>query len=447
MKVLSVTSECAPLVKTGGLADVAGALPAALSEHGVEMRTLLPGYPAVMDALEGAEAHFEVEGIGQVLGGRAAGLDLYVLDAPRFFSRPSLYVEADGEGYWDNPQRFASLCRAAAGICSGAAGWTPEVAHCHDWQAGLLPVMTDTPCVLTIHNVAFQGNAPAERRYEMGVPDWAWHPGGAEFWGGVSTLKAGIVYAKAVTTVSPTYARELESPEFGLGLEGVLADKGVIGILNGIDEAEWAPPFGRPEDKAPHRAKLLEELRIEAPGPLACVVSRLTYQKGLDVLLSQLGDFVEMGGSLALLGSGEHGLEQGFAAARGPRVFAKLGYDEGLARRLIAGSDAILVPSRFEPCGLTQLYGLHHGTVPVVARTGGLADTVIDANEAGLRAGAATGIMVTPGRGDALGRGLRLLCELFGGPRWLPMMEAGMRHPVGWGPSARRYADLYEEIS
>ena len=446
MRVLSVTAECVPLVKTGGLADVAGALPGALAPEGIEMRTMLPGYRPVMEALEGGREVFATAE-GRVLEGRAAGLDLFVLDAPALFDRPGLYVGEDGEGYGDNPQRFAAFCRAAAGICAGSAGWVPELAHCHDWHAGLVPLMTPLPSVMTIHNIAFQGWADASLRGELGIPDHAWHPGGAEYYGGVSTLKAGIVYADAVTTVSPTYAREVTTPEFGLGLEGVLAETGVVGILNGIDEDDWAPPYRDLSGKERARAALLKELGIEAPGPLACVVSRLSAQKGLDVLLSVLPGFLEAGGAFALLGSGDKGLEAGFMAMRGARCSVTIGYDEALSHRLVAGSDAILVPSRFEPCGLTQLYGLHHGTVPVVARTGGLADTVIDANDAALKANAATGIVVEPGRGDALATGLAKLMALHGTPAYTAMQEAGMRHPVGWGPSAARYAELYRGLT
>ncbi len=467
IRVLSVASECAPLVKTGGLADVAGALPGALAGEGVEMRTLLPGYPAVMAAIEaGARTVWTAPrlfgGPARLLLARAAGLKLYALDAPHLFAREGrLYLGPDGADWPDNPERFAALSQVAAEIAESApAGWAPEVLHLHDWQAGLAaPYLHDrrlagrVGSLFTVHNIAFQGLAPAGRLSALELRNEGFAAEGFEYWGQISALKAGLVYADRVSTVSPTYAAELTRPEFGMGLDGVLRARGTdfSGILNGIDLAAWTPPYKTPRGKARHTRALRAELGLpDAPGPLCVVISRLTSQKGLDMLLAALPRLLDEGGQLALLGTGEPALERAFrsAAAADPRVSATIGYDEAFARRLIAGGEAILVPSRFEPCGLTQLYGLRYGTVPLVAYTGGLVDTVIPATAAGLAAGVATGLQVYPITPDGLSRGFTQLCALYRDrPTWERMMRNAMAHPVGWEASAPRYASLFAEIA
>ncbi|MBK1636768.1 glycogen synthase GlgA [Rhodovulum adriaticum] len=467
IRVLSVASECAPLVKTGGLADVVGALPAALTTQGVDMRVLLPGYPAVRAAAADFDCVFEMPdlfgGPARLLAGQAAGLQLFVLAAPHLYDRDGgPYLDANGQDWADNDARFAALSWMGAQIgAEGAGGWQPDVVHAHDWQAGLTPVYlkargVDLPTVMTVHNIAFHGVMPAERMADLALPDWAFHPDGMEYYGQASALKAGLMYAWKVTTVSPTYARELTTPEFGEGLDGVIRARGadVTGILNGIDEAAWNPAadpniaaFKVPRGKVKTRRALLDELGLpEGDGPLCVVVSRMTAQKGLDLLLEALPGLLARGGRLALLGSGEPALEEAWRAAdaRHEGVAVRIGYDEAMSHRLIAGGDAILVPSRFEPCGLTQLYGLRYGTVPVVARTGGLADTVIDANPAALAAGVATGIQFAPVTAGALAMALDRLCDLHAQPTLFARMQRnGMRAPVGWGDSAAVYAALY----
>ncbi|WGH78728.1 glycogen synthase GlgA [Jannaschia ovalis] len=464
-RVLSVASECAPLVKTGGLADVAGALPGALAPLGVHIRTLLPGYPAVMAKLDGAREVLRdgdlFGGPGRVLAASHAGLDLLVLDAPHLFDREgSIYLGPNGSDWPDNPARYAALCWVAARIAGeGLDGWHPEVLHCHDWQAGFAPVYlrdrwpdAEAGAVITIHNVAFQGLAAADRLSALRLPPSGMQPDGFEYWGRISALKAGLVWSDRITTVSPTYADELLTPEFGTGLDGVLrahAEK-LTGILNGVDLEEWTPPYRSLEGKAGPKAELQRELGLgRADGPLCVVVSRLTEQKGMDLLLEALPHLLAGGGQLALLGSGEPALEDGLRhAARDPNVAVRIGYDEGLARRLITGGDAILVPSRFEPCGLTQLYGLRFGTLPVVTLTGGLADTVIPATPAGLWAGVATGLQVHPIEPGALARAFDRLCALWREPEtWAQMARNAMRHPVGWDRSAAEYAALYREVA
>ncbi|TCP60380.1 starch synthase [Rhodovulum bhavnagarense] len=467
IRVLSVASECAPLIKTGGLADVVGALPAALAGEGVEMRVLLPGYPAVLAAARDFDRVLDVPdlfgGPARLLAGKAVGLSLFVLDAPHLYDREGgPYLDAAGRDWADNDMRFAALSWMGARIgAEGAEGWRPDVVQAHDWQAGLTPLYLkaggfELPTVMTVHNIAFHGLMPPERTERLGLPGWAFQPEGMEYYGQVSALKAGLVYAWKVTTVSPTYARELRTPEFGEGLDGVIRARGadVLGVLNGIDEGIWNPatdpdiaPYKQPRGKSAARRALIAETGLpEGDGPLCVVVSRMTGQKGLDLLLEALPGLLARGGRLALLGSGEPALEEAWRAAadRYAGVAVRIGYDEALAHRLIAGGDAILVPSRFEPCGLTQLYGLRYGTVPVVARTGGLADTVIDANPAALAAGVATGIQFTPVTAQALGTALDRLCDLYAQPKVLERIQRnGMRAPVGWGASAAAYAALY----
>ncbi len=464
-QVLSVTSECAPLVKTGGLADVAGALPKALEPHGVRMRTLLPGYPAVMDALGMGKTVLKqgdlFGGPAQVIAAEAAGLDLLVLDAPHLFDREGApYLGPNGQDWPDNPARFAALSWVAATIAGeGLKDWTPDMLHCHDWQAGFAPLYlkerfpkTAARSILTIHNVAFQGLAPAEELEALRLPESGLSQDGFEFWGQISALKAGLVTADRITTVSPTYAGELMTPEFGMGLDGVLRWRRDVlsGILNGVDTESWTPAYKSPAGKARFKKKLRKEMGLgEAQGPLAVVVSRITEQKGLDLLIDALPRLLDEGGQLALLGSGDKTLEHALktAAEKHPNVAIRIGYDEALARLLIEGGDAILVPSRFEPCGLTQLYGLRYGTIPVVAYTGGLADTVIPASPAGLRAGVATGIQFHPATADAMSRALDQLCRLYRQPDlWLKMQRNAMRHPVGWDQSAGEYASLYASL-
>lgn len=466
-QVLSVTSECAPLVKTGGLADVAGALPGALAAVGVTMRTLMPGYPAVLNALADAR---QVMDLGPMMGGdcaivagQAAGLDLLVLQAPHLFERDgSIYLGPDGRDWPDNPERFSALCQAAARIAEkGVEGWRPDIVHGHDWQAGLtgeyLRGRSDARFILTIHNIAFHGIAEAAKLARLGLDPARFHSDGFEFYGNISALKAGLMSADALTTVSPTYARELMTPEFGMGLDGVMrARRGVLsGILNGIDTDAWDPaaeshavPYKNPKAKTKATAALREELELgEAEGPLCVVVSRLTGQKGLDLLLETLPHLLARGGQLALLGSGDAHLEGAFrhAAEVNPGVSVTIGYDEALSHRMIAGGEAILVPSRFEPCGLTQLYGLRYGTVPLVALTGGLADTVIDANPAALARGVATGIQFHPITADALQTAIDRLCDLHSDAEsWTKLQRNGMAHPVGWDTSAAAYAALYD---
>lgn len=478
MNVLMVTSECAPFVKTGGLADVVGALPGALGRLGpVDVRVMLPAYPGLFPLLPQGE---EVATFGDLPGGpgrlvqvQAQGLTLLLLDAPQLYDRAGKpYTGPDGRDWADNHLRFGALAQAAARICfDGLAGWKPDILHAHDWQAALAPVYLKQTgravpkSVLTIHNIAFQGRFGPHVLGELGLRgDW-FHADGLEYYGDLSFLKAGLVYADAVTTVSPTYAREILTPEFGMGLEGVLQARAadLSGILNGIDTDAWDPATDaalvRTFDsrtvsrKSENRFEIAARLGLDAghDGPLFCVISRLTEQKGLDTLAGAIPHLVAEGGQLALLGSGEPELEEAYsrAAREHPgRVGVQIGYDEGFSHLLQGGSDAILIPSRFEPCGLTQLYGLRYGTLPVVARTGGLADTVIDANPAALSVGVATGFVLDSVSPAGIEAAISRVCSAYADRKlWQGMQRAAMRQPVGWETSAKTYAQLYESLS
>jgi starch synthase len=476
LKVLSVASEIFPLVKTGGLADVAGALPRALAAEGVEMRSLVPAYPAIKGKLSDAALAREYRdlfgGPARVLAGQAEGLDLFVIDAPHLYDRPgNPYLGADGRDWPDNARRFAALARVGADIGLGAIGaFQPEVVHAHDWQAALAPAYLrfaegrHPASAVTIHNLAFQGHFPISVFWELGLPDRALAIDGVEYFGGVGYLKAGIQFADVVATVSPTYAREILTPDFGMALDGLLRARShaVHGILNGVDDSVWNPAtdpalpqnFGATGIDLRARNKIALQARLAlTPGdrPLFAVVSRLSQQKGLDLLLQALPPLIAKGAQLAVLGSGERTLETGFAeaaAARAGSVGTVFGYDENLAHLIQGGADFILVPSRFEPCGLTQLCALRYGATPIVSRVGGLADTVIDGNEAAMAAGVATGIQFSPLSVEALAYALDRALAIYRDAAAARRMRLnGMRADVSWRGPAQRYAGLYRSIA
>ncbi|SER11626.1 glycogen synthase GlgA [Sphingobium sp. YR768] len=475
IKLLSVASEIYPLIKTGGLADVAGALPGALAGQGVAARTLVPGYPAVMAKLgktKVARRYDDLFGASAtVLAGEVAGLDLLVLDAPEYFTREGgPYGDHGGNDWADNWRRFAALSRVGADIAEGALkGWRPDIVHVHDWQAAMTAAYmrfgpaASVPKVVTIHNLAFQGRFSADIFPRLGLPPEAWGVDGVEYYGGIGYLKAGLVSAEAITTVSPTYAQEIRSSVHGMGLDGLINGRvdRLHGILNGVDTDIWNPAadplIARPYSaralagRAVNRRALERRFDLDADdAPIFIIVSRLTWQKGMDLMVEALDHLVAAGAKLAVLGSGDHPLEGAFLGAaerhRG-RIGVQIGYDEPLSHLLQAGGDAILIPSRFEPCGLTQLYGLRYGCVPVVARVGGLADTVIDANEAAVAAGAATGLVFTPSDPLALHGAINRAVELYRDKSgWQAMQRAGMRADVSWTHSAARYAELYRSL-
>lgn len=472
-RVLSVTSECVPLIKTGGLADVAGALPSGLADVGWHMRTLLPAYPGLITKAAAETKVLAIKdlmgGPARVMAGRAGGIDVLLLDAPHLYDRPG-GPYGNPVDFADNPVRFAALSYAAALIAREGLsdGWRPEVLHAHDWQAGLAPTYLklggkhDIATVMTVHNIAFQGLAPAAMLGALWLPLSKFSSEGLEYWGQISALKAGLVDADAITTVSPTYAAELMRPEFGMGLDGLIAHRAgdLSGILNGIDMDIWNPetdaqitPYSAAslKGKVRNRKALMAEFGLsDITGPLAIVVSRLTSQKGMDLIADCAGDFVAAGGGLAILGSGDPTIEDQMrllARNHPGRIGLRIGYDEALSHRMFGGGDVVLVPSRFEPCGLTQLYGLRYGTVPVVAATGGLADSVINANVMAQSLNAATGFQFHPVDAMAFGHCLRTVSALFRDKAgWTRLQKRGMKQNLGWEASSAAYAALYERL-
>ena len=404
----------------------------------------------------------------RLLRGHAAGLDLAVLDAPHLFDRPgNPYTGPNGADWPDNALRFAALsCMAAIIATDDRIGPLPDILHAHDWQAGLTMAYLDgaprrPATILTVHNLAFQGNFPANILPSLGLPANAFRIEAAEFHGMVGYLKAGLALADAITTVSPTYAAEIQTPEFGMGFDGLLRhrSKNLHGILNGVDDAIWNPATdrliaskfavdhlaGRPINKAALQSQYGLDRNPDAL--LFGVISRLSWQKGLDLLLPILDTLPAYGAQLVILGAGEPDLEHQFraaAAAHPGRIACFIGYDEARAHQIQAGIDAILIPSRFEPCGLTQLCALRYGALPIVARTGGLADTVIDANEAALAANTGTGLQFSLGQ---FPQALHRAATIRSHPQtWSRMQRNAMQTDVSWRRPAAQYAALYKSL-
>jgi len=450
MRVLFATPECTPLVKAGGLGDVSGALPPALRALGVQVRVLLPGYPEVLQKagpLAEVERFSELGFDCRILGGG----DLLVLDCPALYQRSGgPYQDPGGQDWPDNPLRFGVLSRVAARL----PGY--DVLHCNDWPTALAPVLARTPALLTIHNLAFQGNFERAWLDRLGIGQEYFAMDRLEFHGRISFLKGGLVYAKALTTVSPTYAREIQTAEFGCGLEGLLRERqgALTGILNGIDTVEW-DPAGDPhlpqrydaqslEKKALNKQALQRKLNLEvrADIPLLGFVGRATQQKGVDLIAGAINELAALPAQFALLGKGERELEGALSAAAGRhpgRVAMASAFDEGLAHLIEAGSDLFLMPSRFEPCGLNQMYSQRYGTPPVARATGGLADTIVDGE---------TGFLFERAESAALATAVRRALAVWREPgRWKEMQGAGMRRDFSWAAAARRYADLYSHLA
>ncbi|MCA1979619.1 MAG: glycogen synthase GlgA [Thiobacillus sp.] len=483
MKILFVASEAFPLVKTGGLGDVVYSLPHALAARGADIRLLLPGYRALLRQLgevrilgwldvRGAEGMVSA----RVLETRHPGFTfpLWVVDCPPLFDRPgNPYVNASGQDWPDNAERFAVFARVAAqlGLDALGLGWQADVAHAHDWQTGLVAAfLADAPIrpksVFTIHNLAYGGYFSHSDFVRLQLPSHWWSPEGVEFHGGFSMLKAGIVYADAVTTVSPTYAREICTPEYGYGLDGLLLSRQykLTGILNGIDTSIWNPATdahlpahysasrinpGKRRNKQALLARFLGSVDDEAlRAPLCGLVGRLVEQKGIDWILAALpGLLAETDARFVLLGSGQAIFEQKLlrlARQHPDRVFVEIGYDEALAHLIEAGSDIFLMPSRFEPCGLNQMYSLAYGTPPVVYKTGGLADTVVDTNEATLADATANGFVFDTPTVDAFAEAVRRALAAYRQPAvWRRVQQTGMARVFDWNESAGHYLSLY----
>ncbi len=483
MRVLHVCTEIFPVLKTGGLADVTSALSLALSRLGCDIRMLVPGFPSYHERLVDKKPVFEMPprfgaySIRVFVGTLPEnGLTVYFIDAPGLFDRPgNPYTNATNQDYLDNYRRFALLGWIAARIAEGMdSAWTPEVVHAHDWHAGLTPAYLKASefwlkrklagSVFTVHNLAYQGNFPGHAFGEIDLPPQFFGVDGVEFHGQLSFIKAGLMYADKITTVSPTYAREIMRPENAFGLDGVLhqRESDILGILNGIDTDIWNPAtdpaiaanysVNALSGKMTCKTALQNEvgLRVQDDTPLFCIVSRLAIQKGLDLVLDGVPEILRRGGQLVVLGTGDASMESAFrniAYANPQAISIQVGYDELKSHRVMAGSDVILMPSRYEPCGLTQLYGLRYGTLPLVHRVGGLADTVVDCSEANINAGIATGFSFDGFYYDAFVRAVNRAFDLFDRKDdWSKLQKNAMQQKFGWDAAARQFMTLYEQV-
>lgn len=477
MQVLHVCSEMFPLLKTGGLADVLGALPAAQIAAGIDARVLLPAFPDIRRGVSDAQVVVQRDtfaGQMTLLFGYFNGVGVYLIDAPHLYDRPgSPYHDANLYAYPDNVQRFALLGWVGAEMACGLdMFWKPDVVHAHDWHAGLAPAYlaargAPAKSVFTVHNLAYQGMFNARHLDEIHLPWWSYNMYGLEFHGQISFLKAGLYYADHITAVSPTYAREIIEPQFAYGMEGLLRQRHLegrlSGILNGVDGKIWEPSgdmllaarYDRDtlDEKAENKRQLqiAMGLKVDDKTPLFAVVSRLTSQKGLDIVLEALPGLLEQGGQLALLGAGDPVLQEGFlaAAAEHPgQVGVQIGYHEAFSHRIMGGADVIMVPSRFEPCGLTQLYGLKYGTLPLVRRTGGLADTVSDSSLDNLADGIASGFVFEDSNAWSLLRAVRRAFVLWSRPSlWRFVQRQAMAMDFSWQVAAQAYRDLYQRLT
>ncbi|MBM5811987.1 MAG: glycogen synthase GlgA [Gammaproteobacteria bacterium] len=470
MNILFATTEFEGLVKVGGLADFSSSLPRALARRGQQLRVLLPYYGGIR-GLDDAPVVAALPGgcLREWCPG-PRGLRVWLVDQPHWRARGADPYARPGDGAWpDDAGAFSGFCRIAAWLAGDrlGLGWRADVVHANDWPTALAPVWlmlerVPAATVFTIHNLACQGVFPAGSGAALGLPSWLFHPEALEYWGQWSFLKGGLVFADRLTTVSPSYAAEIRTQAFGEGLDGLLRARAgdLDGIVNGIDEAAWNPlrdpvlaaPFGprRLGGRAGCRAALLDELGFAADDntAIAAMVGRVQTQKGIDELLLALPRLMELPLAVVVLGSGDARLERGLseAARRYPQRFrAALRYDEGLGRRLFSGADLLLMPSRFEPCGLTQLYAMRYGCIPVARAVGGLRDTITDATSAALDAGEATGILYADGSPAGLVAAARRALELRAQPeRWQRVQDTGMRQRHGWQAGAEAYQRVYQ---
>ncbi len=471
--VLFATPECAPLAKTGGLGDVSAALPPALAEAGLDVRVLLPGYRGVLESDPAAAELARLEVLGcplRLLSSRLpTGIPLVIVDCPELYVRGGgPYQADDGEDWEDNALRFGVLSRVAAllGTKRSPLSWKPDVVHCNDWPTALGPVYLafepkpPAASVITIHNLAFQGIFPWSDLEGLEVPDAARGGEGLEYHKRASLLKGGLVYADAITTVSPTYARQIQGPDLGFGLDSVLrARRGALhGVLNGIDVATWNPQsdphlaatYGilTLERKVANKRALKRRLGLAGPDdvPLLGTVSRITDQKGIDVIIAALPELVKHA-QVAVVGTGDRAMVEQLRAAqlRHPeRLAVAIAFDEALAHLVEAGADAFLMPSRFEPCGMNQMYSQRYGTPPVATATGGLVDTIVDDVD---NAPDASGFLIPEATDEALVHGVKRMLAAYAKPaHWRMLQLNGMRRDFGWGPAALAYRDIYRRL-
>lgn len=477
-KILFVASEAHPLVKTGGLGDVAGSLPAALKAQRHDVRIIMPAYRAAIQKMEKLTfASVKLEGIPEtirLLSGKLPGTNvpLYLVDSPAHFDRPGgPYIDPDGHDWGDNAERFATFAKTAVCVALNQAGldWSPDVVHCNDWQSGLIPAMLSLyprrpATVFTIHNLAYHGHFHKDTFTHLSLPHQLWGINGLEFYDGLSFIKGGLAFADMINTVSPTYAEEIRTPAFGYGMEGLINHRGdrLRGILNGADYKEWDPSRDphlpahfdahHLEGKAANKQRLQQtfDLPQDPAVPLLATVGRLVEQKGVDLILANLPRLLELGAQVIFVGSGDKTLQktlQDFAKPHASQIGVFIGFNEGLAHQVEAGADMFLMPSRFEPCGLNQIYSLRYGTVPIVRHTGGLADTVVDATEENFAAGTATGFQFDRGIPEALQGAIEraIDCYRHHPQRWQTLITNGMKQDFSWRQSAKHYVDLYAE--
>jgi starch synthase len=481
LKILFLSPEAVPFAKTGGLGDVAGALPAALKQLGADVRLVLPLYRAVREGdfemrplLHGVKIPLGKERLpADVLVAKiAADIPVFLVEREDMYDRPNLYGNARGD-YYDNLERFTYFAHASLRIAE-VISFKPDVIHCHDWQTGLVPALLKgpysgesprdgTPSVFTIHNIGYQGIFPEEKLSVTGLlKSPFFHAEGLEFWGKMSLLKAGIVYSEAITTVSPKYAEEIQTPEYGMGMEGVLKHRGAFlhGILNGADYCLWDPARDRHipakysaqkmQGKGQCKEALIAEMGLDPSlqeRPLLAMISRLDAQKGLDLVVKILGKILAMDVGLIVLGSGDEKIQQAIqrSAKKNPgRVGLFFGFSEPLAHRIMGGADVFLIPSRYEPCGLTQMYALKYGTVPVVRSTGGLDDTIVQFDP---KKGEGNGFKFGPYKPASFLAAIRKAVELFqNAEAWKKLVANGMKADFSWDRSAQRYLELYHTV-
>ena len=476
LKVLFATSEVVPLIKTGGLADVSAALPVALSAMGVDVRVLVPGYPQVMDALKTKSRAAALPGLpgvpapNLVASKLPSGLPLFVVECPIYDRAGGPYQDGNGVNWPDNDLRFGLFSYVGALLSTSSspfAAWQPHIVHCNDWQTGLTPVYLNyvhgprARTVMTVHNLAFQGIFPQQSANRLGLPPQAFTIDGVEFYGSLSFLKGGLQFADRITTVSPTYAREIQTEPLGMGLQGLLSHRANVltGILNGIDIDTWDPEsdpyieryYNASRLAAKQDNKRALQLRMglqDAPlTPLFGSVSRMTGQKGLDVLADIAAQLVQLPAQLAVLGAGDPALQNQFqqlATDHPGQIAVQIGFDESLSHQIEAGADIFVMPSRFEPCGLNQMYSQRYGTPPLVHATGGLLDSVVDCSPETLKDRTATGFVFEPLDATTMLRNCRRAAGVYGEQRsWRQLQKNGMQRDFSWEARARQYLDLY----
>ena len=475
-KILYVSSEAFPLIKTGGLGDVSGSLPRALQKIDQDVRLLLPAYREILDKIDRSKhiaSHFHYGQEIRLLETRLPGtrVKVWLVDCPLAFDRPgNPYLDSTGHSWADNAFRFALFAQVAVDIAMNRinVGWQPDIVNCNDWQSGLVPALlssyADRPAsVFTIHNMAYQGLFPASTFFDLGLPTTLWGLDGLEFHGHFSFIKGGLVYADRINTVSPNYAREIQTPEFGYGLDGLLRFRQdrLSGITNGIDEEVWNPGTDKLIESRYNRRTLNKKtanktalqkqlgLPVDEDCPMLGMVSRLVEQKGVDIILDSLVDISQLPLQLVILGSGENQYESAlteWAEDYPDRIKVILGYDETLSHRIEAAADMYLMPSAFEPCGLNQLYSLRYGTLPIVRNVGGLADTVFDVSDDSVDEDQVNGFIVAEHSAPALIEGIRRALQSYQDKTlWKRLQRNAMSRDSSWQQSASEYLALYEQ--